>query len=1184
MSIEQTEMGEEITPATPAPHSYASQGTPWLEKAPIAALPWLTVEILIFASVILFGIISRFYMLDVRVMSHDESLHTYYSYLFSQGQGYQHNPMMHGPLQFHLIALTYFIFGASDFTARIPAAVFSILSLIAVWQWRRYLGRAGTLVAATMAMISPFLLYYGRYTREDPYVGVSMFIMLYSILRYFETGKAKYIYLISGSLLLHTLTKETSFIYAAMALIYLAGHIFFRIIRQPWEKDMEYRGFIISTIVAVVFIGLAGVMYKFGGTPPITPPASDAIPVATQAATTSPLVYLFAALGAGGLGGALYFVLTAYGFAKIREERSFDLLVVFWTLTMPMLSAFAMKGASFFTEQWWKFSVAIPTGENDISTLGTPAIASMIVILAFFAALSIAIGMWWNRNVWWKAALLFFAIYTVFYTSFFTNGSGFLTGVIGSLGYWLEQQGVARGSQPWYYYTLITIPIYEFFPAIASLFGLYLSIRSIKQPENATPEALAAYERKLNLVSLLGWWTFGSILAFTIAGEKMPWLTFHMALPMVLWGGWAIGQLIDSINWTELADRKPLLVCSLALVFVVGVCVAIVSSLGNPAPFGGSTLPQLQATATFLVSLVGAGASAWGLYVLLNGWSFRQIGAIALLFFFALLAVLTVRTSIRANYVLYDSGMEQIVYAHGYTGIKDSLRQVMDLSEKTTGDPYSIVVAYDDASSWPLSWYMRDFKNSKFYGGSPGADLREVPAIIVGASNYSKIEPLVGDKFYKYEYIRMVWPNQDYFTLASDRPNPDDPFPQDYSCTGVMSVLQLIRKYDFSKICRVVTDPAMREAVFNIWLNRDYTKYAEVTGSTGTTNQNWDPSDHMRLYIKKDVAQTIWKYGAAPVPQEPSPYEAPGVTITLTSDLVIGGAGSETQFNGPRGMAFAPDGSFYVADSRNHRIQHFSADGKSINIWGSFADSKGSDDPAAAPGGTFNEPWGVAVGPDGSVYVSDTWNGRVQKFDANGKFIKMWGKFGQSDATNPDLLYGPRGISADKNGHVYVADTGNKRIMIFDSEGNKITQIGTEGFDVGQFSEPVDVTVDSKGNVYVTDTWNQRVQVFAASADGMTFTPALQWPVKEGWKSQSLDNKPYIAVAPNGNVFITDPEGYRVIEYDATGKLLHAWGMYGTDNSSFGMTSGIAVDSLGQVWVTDPANNRVMRFINVPES
>ena len=108
--------------------------------------------------------------------------------------------------------------------------------------------------------------------------------------------------------------------------------------------------------------------------------------------------------------------------------------------------------------------------------------------------------------------------------------------------------------------------------------------------------------------------------------------------------------------------------------------------------------------------------------------------------------------------------------------------------------------------------------------------------------------------------------------------------------------------------------------------------------------------------------------------------------ISLVADQTIGSPGSQPgQFQAPRGIAFAPDGSMYVADSRNHRIQRFSTDGQLMNSWGSFADVAQGN----APGGTFNEPWGIAVAPDGSVFVADTWNYRIQKFTAGGQFVTM---------------------------------------------------------------------------------------------------------------------------------------------------------------------------------------------------
>src|SRR4030095_1315749 len=211
----------------------------WLETPIPPALPAITNEIALFAGIILLAIVTRFYDLDSRVMSHDESLHTYFSWLLYRGQGYQHTPMMHGPWQFHWIALSYFLFGVSDFTARIPAALFSIATICMVWYWRRYLGRTGALIPGLLMLISPFMLFYGRYVREDVYTGLSGLLMLYAILRYLESGAGKYLYLVSIALIIHFADKETSFIYALQAFVFLAATFVIQITRKPWEGNQS---------------------------------------------------------------------------------------------------------------------------------------------------------------------------------------------------------------------------------------------------------------------------------------------------------------------------------------------------------------------------------------------------------------------------------------------------------------------------------------------------------------------------------------------------------------------------------------------------------------------------------------------------------------------------------------------------------------------------------------------------------------------------------------------------------------------------------------------------------------------------------------------------------------------------------------------------------------------------------
>src|SRR5512142_2833353 len=229
--------------------------TNWLERPIHPALPAVTNEFVIFAGIIILAIVTRFYNLQARVMSHDESLHTYFSWLLYRGQGYQHTPMMHGPWQFHWIALSYFLFGVSDFTARIPAALFSIATIGLVWYWRRYLGKTGALITALLMVVSPFMLFYGRYVREDVYTGLSGLLMLYAILRYLESGSRKYLYMLSIALVIHFADKETSFIYALQAFIFLAAYFVIRITRTPWEGNQNlFRVFVIALLAAALLL------------------------------------------------------------------------------------------------------------------------------------------------------------------------------------------------------------------------------------------------------------------------------------------------------------------------------------------------------------------------------------------------------------------------------------------------------------------------------------------------------------------------------------------------------------------------------------------------------------------------------------------------------------------------------------------------------------------------------------------------------------------------------------------------------------------------------------------------------------------------------------------------------------------------------------------------------------------
>jgi tripartite motif-containing protein 71 len=132
------------------------------------------------------------------------------------------------------------------------------------------------------------------------------------------------------------------------------------------------------------------------------------------------------------------------------------------------------------------------------------------------------------------------------------------------------------------------------------------------------------------------------------------------------------------------------------------------------------------------------------------------------------------------------------------------------------------------------------------------------------------------------------------------------------------------------------------------------------------------------------------------------------------------------QFCIPQGTAVDSSGNLYVADTDNNLIKKFDSNGKCLAQWGSFGNGNGE----------FYEPHGIAVDSSGNVYVADTDNYRIQKFDSNGTYIMQWGA---KDGSN-GKFYLPHGIAVDSSGKVYVADYYNNRIQKFDSNGTYIMQ------------------------------------------------------------------------------------------------------------------------------------------------
>lgn len=1038
-------------------------------------IPW-NLETFLLIIIIVLAVISRFDNLGTRVLSHDEINHVIPSYGFYQGEGYHYDPMSHGPLQYHLVALSFFLFGDNDFSFRIPAALFSVMTiLIALFAFRKYFGRIGALAAGVMFLISPYMLFYGRYQRNEAFIVVWGMVTIYSILRYLETGQKRFLVLFTVINALHFIDKSTSYIFAAEELIFFAGYLFDRMLSKTWVDAKARRLFLLFIALLLILLALLGVLtfiFKIQGSILLRVSIIGALAV----------ICVIQALDAFRKG---------LGWQAIRSERVFDLAMLLGTLILPLLAALPIKLAGL--------------DPLDYSTAG---ITRALIVIGILALIAIALGLWWGRTQWLLYALIFYGIYFLFFSTFFTNMVGVPMGFMGALGYWMQQQSVNRGSQPAYYYALFQIPIYEFLPAFGTIMALIVVWKKkFWQSKSTEPFTLQSRDEDgqtpVPIMVLILFWTLTSLATFTMAGEKMPWLTIHIALPMILASGWFIGWL---------------------------------------AQWRGSGLPI---------------------------WNWKRVARYGLFAILVLLGILTVRTSYRAAFINYDYPLEYLVYAHAADGPKILLNQIEEISQRTTGG-MDIVVAYDNNVRYPYWWYMRHFPNRIDFGTEPTRDLSRAAVIVVSDQLYGKIAPVVKDNYVQFDFMRMWWPNQDYMALKWDNIAAERTAVEGVDAPP-MSILDYL-KYAWKHISPFFTNPQVRSAIWQIWFNRDYSEYAKLKNSNAFTLENWNTGSRMRAYIRKDVASLMWGFKtseAAAVVTDP--YQK--LQTSLNPDLMIGQTGSATsQFQSPRSLAMAVDGTIYVADSRNNRIQHFSAKGEFLNAWGRYADVASGN----APGGTFNEPWGVAVGPDGSVYVADTWNYRVQKFSADGEFISMWGTNGFAD--NPLAFYGPRGIAVDSSGRVLVVDTGNKRVVIFDKNGKYIAQFGTPGMDNGQLDEPVGIAIDRTGQVYLTDTWNQRVQVFIPDSTGLVYTFVRAWSVN-AWFGQSLENKPFIAVDQAQNVYISDPEGCRVIEFNSIGEPKRAWGDCGISQNQFSLPVGLAVDPSGGLWVSDAGdNNRLVHF------
>lgn len=213
---------------------------------------------------------------------------------------------------------------------------------------------------------------------------------------------------------------------------------------------------------------------------------------------------------------------------------------------------------------------------------------------------------------------------------------------------------------------------------------------------------------------------------------------------------------------------------------------------------------------------------------------------------------------------------------------------------------------------------------------------------------------------------------------------------------------------------------------------------------------------------------------------------------------------------------------------------------------------------ASAGSGKLKNPEGLAVTPAGEVYVADTGNSRIVVFDRDGKELRVIGERG----SDPGYLSKPRSVAVGFDGRVWVSDSGNERVQVFTSEGVFLFGFGGSGKENGLFNDNGRIAVDAMDNVFVLDEGNERVQKFDARTKHV--------------KNFQLHGTDF-ALDDYGYLYMIDPKRSKVKEVGPDGIVLGGFGTEGKNKGQFRKAGGIGVDEHGTVLIADVGNKRLQR-------
>lgn len=706
----------------------------------------LTLERVLWAVLIVVAIWTRFWDLGYRAQHHDESLHSYYSWLFATGDRlYVHHPLMHGPFLFHANALIYKLFGHDDTTSRLIPAAFGVAIVAMPWllRSRALLGRWGALAAGFLLLISPAMLYYTRYIRHDPYMVAGCLLLAIAVFRYLEVPQRRWIIIAFATV---------AFLLANHELV-LATFLIMVVVLWGAMLLTHLRPLIPVHVVTILLLGIAAWLWLDHPWPPI--PWSRA---ATHALTASqsmiflqvigPVLLAFIGILAvialarnqiAAVGGSVALAIAGAGWLWISRDRIppvpdwsevlgsdqntfLTTSEFYWAIFQhPFAQAVLLVAGLFLiacvaTIRWMLRDR--PDGIHGPEYLlgdAPPNSVTYGVLHALRDPVGLAAGVFTGIAVW-----------LVLYTTWFTNPAGVGTGTWetnGTLLYWLGQHDVQRGTQPWFYFILLGLQYEWLTVALAAAGSILLAYRIIRW--------IFGGDHGPNLlwyVFIVGWFA-GMLFVLSWAGEKMPWLIIHIVLPAALVGGWVINTLVEgAIHWyrqqhspTSSLSRygaiglfAGLLVLAMAWFFI---SARLTWGQWIQSDIGGwsRTIPDASLSQWWKLALPPLAAMviiAVAIWIL----GARKTIYTTLAATVALMSLFQVHAGFRAAYIDGDLAVDTLIYNTISADMTQFTDDMNELSMRVHGNN-SISIAYDQCKmQWPTNWYLNshDFPNARF--------------------------------------------------------------------------------------------------------------------------------------------------------------------------------------------------------------------------------------------------------------------------------------------------------------------------------------------------------------------------------------------------------------------------------------------------------------------------------------